>query len=67
MELTSVSKKNVFKYIGGMKDQKKEGFGIQKWNDTSKYVGTFKGDLVDGCGKFRNKEGISTHGKDIFY
>ena len=62
IQVSSYSKKNVFKYIGGIKYGKKEGFGIQKWNDNSKYVGTFNSDLVDGCGKFRNKEGISTHG-----
>lgn len=65
MQVSSISKKNVFKYIGGVKEGKKEGFGIQKWNDSSKYVGTFKDDLVEGCGKFRNKEGIFIHGNKV--
>jgi hypothetical protein len=63
IQISSISKKNFFKYIGGVKNDKKEGFGIQKWSDNSKYVGTFHLDFVDGCGKYRNEEGISIHGK----
>ena len=55
----------MFKYLGGTKNGKKEGFGIQKWVDSSKYVGSFKDDLADGCGKFRYKDGNSIYGISI--
>ena len=54
--------KNSYKYIGGVKDQKKQGFGVKKWSNNSKYVGIFKEDFVEGIGKFRNTDGICHSG-----
>jgi hypothetical protein len=51
--------KNSYKYIGGVKKDKKEGFGVNKWSDNSKCVGIFKEDYVEGIGKFRYKDGRS--------
>lgn len=54
--------KGNFKYIGGTKNGKKEGFGVQKWIDNSKYIGLYKEDFAEGYGKFRFKDGRELHG-----
>ena len=61
--MKAISIKNRFRYIGGVKYGKKEGFGIQKFNDNSKYSGTFRNDVVEGIGKFRFNDGNWIHGK----
>lgn len=45
--------RNSYKYLGGTRNEKKEGFGIQKWNDESKYIGLYRDDYAEGFGKFR--------------
>ena len=42
-----------FKYIGQKSTNGlKEGFGICYWNNTAKYIGTFKNNKAEGYGKF---------------
>jgi len=55
--------KNSFRYIGGVKNEKKNGFGVKKWMDNSKYIGIFNEDFVEGIGKFRYADGRSHLGK----
>lgn len=40
-----------------------EGFGIQKWLDSSKYIGCYKNDKAEGIGKLRSSNGNLIHGK----
>ena len=47
--------------MGGTKNGKKEGFGIEKWNNNSKYIGFYKDDLHDGYGKLRLINGDTTY------
>jgi len=57
--------KNKYKYIGGVKNEKKEGFGVQKWTNNAKYLGLYKNDFVEGLGKFRYYDGIMHHGRNL--
>lgn len=63
VEVRTLSKKRVFKFLGGTKDGKKEGFGVEKWNNNSKYTGFYKNDLFEGYGKYRRKTGERIEGK----
>ena len=62
VEVKTISKKSVFKFLGGFKDSMKEGFGIEKWKNNKKYIGFYKDDLFDGYGKLRKQNGDSIHG-----
>ena len=46
-----------FKYIGELKLDKKEGFGIQLWENGASYIGKFKNDKACGFGFFQNDDG----------
>ena len=49
----TLKKNNNYTYMGiNSIDSTKEGFGIQKWEDGSKFVGYFKNDKSNGYGKF---------------
>lgn len=52
------------KYKGGKNFQDmKEGFGIVKWEDNSKYIGYFKRDKANGYGKLRHSDGFYYKGE----
>lgn len=63
IEIKTISKKSLFKYLGGIKNEKKEGFGIEKWSNNAKYTGFYKDDLYNGYGKLRKKNGDCLKGK----
>ena len=49
---------NIYTYIGknNSTNSLKEGFGIQKWKDGSKFIGYFKNDKSNDFGKFIDNE-----------
>jgi len=58
--------KNNYKYMGGIKNGKKDGFGVQKWTNNSKYVGIYSQDFAEGIGKFRFDDGKMQIGNFIY-
>ncbi len=57
------SKKPNLKYIGERLNEKKEGFGIQTWQDGASYIGSFKNDRACGYGCFQHSDGDNYIGK----
>jgi len=55
------------KYIGERKNGKKDGFGIQTWNDGASYIGSFRNDKACGLGCFQHSDGDNYVGKFKFY
>ena len=39
-------------YVGGFKEDKKNGYGIYTYTDGVKYMGEFKNDMKEGKGKY---------------
>ena len=58
------NKKNKkFIYIGEKIGEKKTGFGLQKWDDGSKFIGNFSENKANGFCIFKNKFGNIFKGK----
>lgn len=53
------STKPKLKYLGYRKFEKKDGFGIQSWQDGAVYQGFFKNDRATGFGRFQHSDGDS--------
>lgn len=45
------------KFLGNKINGKKEGFGIQEWQDGSSYIGIYKNSKSNGFGKFIHPNG----------
>ena len=45
-------------YLGNLLNNKKENFGIEKWNDNAKFIGIFHNNKANGYGMvtFSNKD-----------
>jgi hypothetical protein len=62
-----INRKKPSKFIGELNNNKKNGFGLQIWENGTSLVGVYNNDYIEGYGKLTSNNKIFCGNNKYFY